>query len=215
MRQRLLKQAEHRGAYWNKTYKADCVAYVMPVTHRAAEAYVYYVLLDTLPAKSISKIGWWTQTSTSLSPLAMLLCQEARRNVAGACFTCGSKTHFAHECKSVPQVAHYPCKQCHNAIGVSARGQTPPASATTAPTPPLHAAIAHAPSALAAAASVEPAPKRRRVSCASSCLRVRVCGVAYTTLAWYLGETNPKSTSAPACNKRLHGQGGRDARWWR
>ena len=45
LRQRLLKQAEQRGAYWNKTYKADGVAYVMPLTHRATEAYVYYALL--------------------------------------------------------------------------------------------------------------------------------------------------------------------------
>ena len=34
----VVKQAEQRGAHWNKTYKADGVAYVMPVKHRAAEA---------------------------------------------------------------------------------------------------------------------------------------------------------------------------------
>ena len=191
LRKRLLKQAEQRGAHWNKVYKADGVAYVMPVEHRAAEAYVYYALLAQLPANSVEKLGGWTQTSTSLSPLAKLLCQEARRNVIGACFTCGSKEHFAYECKATPQVALYPCKQCRDVIRVTARGQTPLGPTTAVSSAPSTAAAAQAVSSPSARASPEPPAKRRRVSRATSCLRVRVCGVAYTTLAWYLGDANP------------------------
>ena len=128
LKRRLAKQAEQRGAHWNKVYKADGVAYVMPVKSRAAEAYVYFALLAKLPGNSVEKLGGWTQTITNLSPLSKLLCQEARRNVTGACFTCGSNNHFAYECKSAPQVAHYTCKHCHNVIAVTARGQTPPCS---------------------------------------------------------------------------------------
>ena len=192
LKQRLVKQAEQRGAHWNKVYKVDGVAYVMPVTHRAAEAYVYYALLAQLPGKAVEKLGGWTQTSTNLSPLTTLLCQEARRNVMGACFTCGSKEHFAYECKAAPPAAPYTCKQCHNVIKVTARGQTPTGPTTAAPTSAApSAAAAQASSAVEAEAATERKAKRRRVSRASSCLRVRVCGVAYTTLAWYVGNTDP------------------------
>ena len=200
LKQRLLKQIEQRGAHWNKVYKADGVAYAMPVKNRTAEAYVYFALLAQLPSKSIDKLGGWTQTSTNLSPLSKLLCQEARRNVTGACFTCGSSSHFSYECKSAPQVAHYVCRRCSHVIAVTARGQTPAGpTASAAPTAPAAPAAPAAPSAAPAVspliatieAPVGPQTKRSRVSRASSCLRVRVCGVAYTTWAWYLGDTNP------------------------
>ena len=212
LKQRLVKQAEQRGAHWNKVYQADGVAYVMPAKNRAAEAYVYYALLAHVPAKSIEKIGGWTQTSTSLSPLAKLLCQEARRNVSGACFICGSKEHFAYECKSSPLVALYPCRQCHNVIKVTARGQTPAGTTTVASS----ADTVQASNASEATASAEPPAKRRRVSRASSCLRVRVCGVSYTTLAWYLGNACPnrhqRKNVADACMEKAVEMEGGDAK---
>ena len=90
LKQRLNKQLHGKGADWNKKHKPLGVAYVMPVPHRAAEAYVFFALLAKLPAKSLERLGGWVQTSVNPSPLARLLAQEARRNVLSKCFTCGS-----------------------------------------------------------------------------------------------------------------------------
>ena len=83
---RLAKHAEGRGAHWNKVHVPDGVAYVMPVPHRAAEACVFFALLAKMPAKSLQRLGGWTQTAVNPSPLARMLAQEAHRNIRGSCF---------------------------------------------------------------------------------------------------------------------------------
>ena len=67
LKQRLTKQFEGRGAHWNKTHAPTGVAYVMPAPHRAAEAYVFFALLAKLPARSLERLGGWTQTSVKPS----------------------------------------------------------------------------------------------------------------------------------------------------
>ena len=185
---RLAKHAEGRGAYWNKVNVPDGVVYVMPVPHRAAEAYVFYALLAKLPAKSLQRLGGWTQTSVNPSPPARLLAQEARRNVHGLCFACGSGDHFQFECSKPPEAAPYPCKQCGAVLKVTCRGHTPGESTAATPQEKRKADEAIAPQA---AHALEHEARRNRVCRSSVCLRVRVCGTAYTTLGWFLGDSCP------------------------
>jgi hypothetical protein len=156
----------------------------MPVPHRAAEAYVLFALLAKLPAKSLERLAGWTQTSVNPSPLARLLAQESRRNVLGKCFTCGAGDHFAYDCKALPEAAPYPCK-CGATLRITSRGQTPTETRSARAEPPT-GEKRDAPSR-----AEEAEPKRRRVSLRSSCLRVRICGAAYTTLSRYLNDSNP------------------------
>eukprot|EP00973_Karenia_brevis_P031540 4350290-Karenia_brevis.AAC.1 len=152
----------------------------MPVAHRAAEAYVFYALLAKLPSKSLQRLGGWTQTSVNPPPLARMLAQEAWRNVRGSCFLCGSEW----ECKAAPEAAPYPCQQCGTIVKVTCRGHTPEVTRTAAAHEKRAAPAESAP-------KQEPEPKRPRVSRSNTCLRVKVCGVAYTTLGWFLGASNP------------------------
>jgi predicted GIY-YIG superfamily endonuclease len=187
LKQRLTKQFEGRGAKWNRTHPPDGIAFLMPVAHRAAEAYVFYALLAKLPAKSLERLGGWTQTSVNPSPLVRLVAQESRRNVLGKCFTCGSGEHFADDCASAPQTCPYPCKKCGETLRLTSRGHTPSA---TRPAPSEPVAVEKR---AVEAQAAEAEPKRPRVSRSSLCHRVRVCGVAYTTVAWYMGTASINS----------------------
>ena len=181
---RLAKHAEGRGAHWNKVHVPDGVAYVMPVPHRAAEAYVFFALLAKMPAKSLQRLGGWTQTAVNPSPLARMLAQEAHRNIRGSCFSCGSETHLQWECKAAPEAAPYPC-HCGAVIKVTCRGHTPEVTRPTAAVGDKRGAPAES------QPEQKPEPKRPRASRSNTCLRVRLCGVAYTTLGWFLGDSNP------------------------
>ena len=126
LEERLRKHMTGNGADYTKAHKPQGVAFVMPAEHRAAEAYVYYALMSELPAKSVQRLGGWTQTSVNPSPLVRLLGQEARRNMHGKCFKCGGD-HYARECIGAPEAAPYPCKTCGEVLRVTARAQTPAA----------------------------------------------------------------------------------------
>lgn len=166
------------GAAFTQKHKPRGIAFLMPVAHAAAEGYVYYALLSKLPDKSVHRLGGWTQNSVNPSPLARMLARQARRNMCGKCFNCGSADHFVDECNKAPEGAPYPCA-CGLIIHVTSAGQTPretrPPPADPQPPPPQ---------------PEEPPPKRIKVA-PNTCLRVRVCGESYTTLAWFLNNDHP------------------------
>ena len=115
------------GSDFTKHYPPTKVCMFLRVMSRAAEAYVYYALLD---AKPDTLVGGWTQTSWNPSPLVCLLTREARANLQGRCFNCDQKQHFAKDCPrgaGCQKTCWYPCKArgCGERVYITTRGQTP------------------------------------------------------------------------------------------
>ena len=63
-----------RGAHFTMAHKPVDVAVVWPVASRAAEAYVFYALMESLPLCSVEsgRLGGWTQTQSDPSRLQNL-----------------------------------------------------------------------------------------------------------------------------------------------
>ena len=176
LKKRLTKHFKGLGADFTRKHRPVGIAYIQPVAHRAAEGYVFHALVAKLPAKSTQRLGGWIQNQVNPSPLTRMLGQQARRNMMNQCFNCGSSDHFVENCSTPPEGAPYPC-ECGKTIRVTTAGQTPE---ETRPAPRQERPVL--PEA--------PPAKRPRVT-QNPCLRVRVCGHAYTTLSWYLNERHP------------------------
>ena len=146
------------------------------MAHRAAEGYVFHALAAKLPDKSTQRLGGWIQNQVNPSPLTMMIGQQARRNMMNQCFNCGDSDHYVENCSTPPEGAQYPCG-CGKTIRVTTAGLTPE---ETRPAPRQERPVL--PEA--------PPAKRPRVT-QNTCMRVRVCGHAYTTLSWYLNERHP------------------------
>lgn len=183
LKRRLASHFDGTGATFTRARKPVGIAYVMPVLHRAAEAYVYFAMLAKLPSKAVRRLGGWVQNETNPSPLTRMLAEESRRNVLGQCFICGGD-HFARDCRRPRDAAPYPCKKCGEVVHVSAAGQT---LDVVSPCLPLKAA-SHS---RRSSNNEEPMPKRHRAKADEACRRVSVCGQAYTTLSWFLRISDP------------------------
>ena len=215
-----------RGAAYTQERRPRRVLLVWPVRHAAAEAYLFALLLSTLPAGSLERLGGWTQTSVRPSPLCRQQFEEQRRCMRSLCFKCGGR-HFAKDCNKPVQGVQYKCPSCNCAILISSRGQsvvaqakgsppseacgttrTLPAGASTLSQPPLaqmRPATAPPQPRVGAQPRADP-PSVQRVerpakvakTSAHAGKRVSVCGREYTALSWYLGVANP---SKPDCRK--------------
>ena len=63
-------------------------------------------VLSTFPSGSIHRLGGWTQTSVTPSPLCRQEFEEQRRLLRNLCFRCGG-SHFANTCsKSIRGVEY-------------------------------------------------------------------------------------------------------------
>ena len=127
MRQRIRDHFDGKGAGCTKKYTPTEVCLLWPAQNAAAEAYVYFALLETKPAAFVSG---WTQTSWNPSPMVHLLTREARCNLRGECFTCNEKGHVAIDCPRDRQnvkTCFYPCKApgCGRLMYLTSTGQTP------------------------------------------------------------------------------------------
>lgn len=125
--ERMRKHYRGEGAHFTQMYPPTEVCLLWPCPTRAAEAYVYYALVDAFPGVLI---GGWVQTSSKPSPLVCLLTKEARSNLQGMCFTCNEKSHFARDCprrNTHERTCFYECKApgCGNLMYLTTRGQTP------------------------------------------------------------------------------------------
>ena len=174
---------------------------VWPAANPAAEAFAFYALVGQRGEKVLASgaLGGWTQTSIDLSKLAKLGFERERRMVTGSCLKCGSTEpgHQQRKCKAVA-FAWITCAYCDVQNRISDRGEVRKAER----------GAVRSMEAVAAVRVVEPrvaepalAPARAVVSPrvaepaahtpARNFLRVRLCRVGYTTLAWYLGKENP------------------------
>lgn len=128
---RIAKQARQEGAKYPEKYKPLSVELVWPVANRAAEAHVYYALVDQLPEGAVmsGRLGGWTQTLPRVSPLMRFQLKREKRMVSGQCLDCGAKC-FAGECEKPVETIDYACDHCSAVLRVGNQGKTmtvPPA----------------------------------------------------------------------------------------
>ena len=204
-----------------QTYKPQYILGVWPAACRAAEAMAFYALVAKRSEKFLAcgSLGGWTQTSTDLSKLAKQNLERERRMVTDSCLKCGSGEHVARTCQAVAYT-FVTCAHCNVQNRISDRGTVlgaeranvrpreeavaavrvvrprvaeaalPARASAAAPAVPAPRAAAAAAAARAApAANAAPAP--HAAPGARDFLRVRLCGVGYTSLAWYLDKLNP------------------------
>ena len=83
-----------RGAHFTMAHKPVDVAVVWPVASRAAEAYVFYALMESLPLCSVEsgRLGGWTQTQSDPSRLQTFVLQREWRMLTRRCLDCGRNT---------------------------------------------------------------------------------------------------------------------------
>jgi predicted GIY-YIG superfamily endonuclease len=193
-----------RAAHFTLAHKPMGVAVVWPVASRAAEAYVFYALMESLPLCSVEsgRLGGWTQTQSDPSRLQAFMLQREWRMLTRRCLDCGSSQHWSGDSQCVPKALAYPCSSCGSTVRVRSNGEmlavqpprqgaaaTPPAAATAAADAAAASVLATASRghkrARGAEAAAPPEQQRRAYS------RVQVCGREYTSLAWFLGRGNP------------------------
>lgn len=127
VRQRICDDFSAAGAGFTKRFPPTEVCLLWPARNAAAEAYVYYALLEVKPE---SFVGGWTQTSWNPSPMVHLLTREARCNLKGTWFTCHKQGHTAADCprgNSDVKTCFYPCKAagCTSKLHLTTTGRTP------------------------------------------------------------------------------------------
>lgn len=206
---RIQAHFDGNGSHFTQSFKPSKVCLVWPAQTRAVEAYVYFALLETVGEDRCKRVGGWTQTSSKLSPLVHLQVKEARRGLEGTCFNCGGN-HYADKCPGRHQqlTCWYPCKRCGEKMYLTSRGQTPGAdvvqSGLSVPgsiereTEKVPHALGVAKRPAEQASSGETADVKRRKTQGMGCTHVRICGNAYTTLAWYTGASNPLKSACAA-----------------
>ena len=179
--------AEHslgEGACFTKKFAPHEILLVYPAACRAVEAYVYYALLAGYASSAVYRVGGWTQTNTMLNPLAAMQAEREHHMLNNKCFNCGGD-HYARHCTAEPAGRDYKCGNCQSNVRISNNGSsttTPMAAPRPTSSSPTRAAVRRlAPHA--------PAP--RKVARTAGSLHVLAFGKQYTSLAWYLGRSQP------------------------
>ena len=214
---RLSEHFTNPQCWYTKKYRAKSVVMCWPAAHRGVEAYVFQAMLSRLDKCNIANhIGGWIQPYTKLTPLQGMVFEEQRRSVREDCFRCGGG-HMVSKCRAARSnlFCTYTCPnpKCRTTIDITPVGKTqePEPSKATAV-----ASGAASSSSSNAASSQDPTPARgtkrtieevapvtraaRAVAKAKAKatagsmrfgLAVRVCGVRYTAVSWYLNTTKP------------------------
>ena len=175
---------------------------VYPAVSPAAEAYVFALILSTFPVGSVHRLGGWTQTSETPSPLCRQQLEEQRRLLRGLCFNCGGG-HWSKDCTSPSRGVEYACPACRQRILITSRGasvESPraaaaPSAPSRAPPPPPP------PTAAVGRSAIAPQRGQKRKREGGACKagqQVLAMGHRYTALSWHLGNANPPKG---ACQK--------------
>ena len=204
---RMKKQFNGLGADYTQEYPPLSIELVLPCPTKAAEAYLFYAVMETRPLAAVvsGRLGGWTQTRPKPSETCKLMLQDSWRMLNGACLCCGGTDgHVAKMCANKAKVATAPltCGHCQATVHVTALGHvtTSPPSGTSLvvaarPVDGSGGTKRRADTTLPAV----PQPKRRAVALAAAPVpvvlaaertsfpRVSVVGHKYTTLEWFLG----------------------------
>ena len=97
-----------RGPLFLQTHPPIEILLIWPAEHRAAEAYVFALMLGVLPPRSVHRLGGWSQTSDNPSPSQKSVYEEQSRLLKGKCFRCGGD-HWAKHCKTPDPGIEYKC----------------------------------------------------------------------------------------------------------
>ena len=196
------------GAHYTRMYPPLKILYLMPAPSEAAEAYVYFELLRGMGANQAWMLGGWVQTSSHPSRLDCVLAEQARRGMKELCFNCGQR-RFAGEhsrlrkCPFAPRGVEYECPMqgCAGKLVVTSRGHAerlaePPAATSAAASSVASAQQAAAKRHASEPTRAEPVTKAARIAKAShksgnGGARVRICGVEYSALSWFLNKADP------------------------
>ena len=213
-----------RGAHYTQEHKPKEVLGVWTVQHAAAEGYVFALLLSTMGAGCVHRLGGYTQTSVTPSPLCKQQYEEQRRLLRNLCFRCGGN-HWAKNCQKPVQGIEYKCPSCKESLLISSRGQsvvsgdgerprgvvsTMPANMTRAAPPPPQVQPAMAPDRpevrvgkrVRVEATAAPAPRKMAKMSEHVGKTVSICGKRYAAISWYCGKANP----SPKLCDRIRGQ---------
>lgn len=73
------------------------VLFVWPVRHEAAEAYLFFVMMQALKCTDFRNLGGFVFTSSKPSPLVVMQLEQSRRQLEDRCFTCGGGHHAKNQ----------------------------------------------------------------------------------------------------------------------
>lgn len=196
-------------SHYCKINKPISVELVWPACSRAAEAYIFYALLEKQSigwerrgAQKLCPVGGFTQNDSVLSPLASLVYEQARRQLKSfSCYNCGG-SHTAKECKKPKRGLSLTCPHCKTDIEMTSKGQTVVAASVHEPAASSSSSclsLSSSSSQRGAKRSSPPASPPAKAKSAklsasgrnSSRVVVSVCGRHYTSLAWYFCKDNP------------------------
>ena len=127
LKERLEKHWQADATLFTTTHRCFEVCLIRPFASPAAEALLFYALLEKFGNSVL--LGGWTQTLPTSTPLSRLLLNEAEHNLRQRCFKCGLAGHYAVDCKikSMERTCWYPCKRtgCGERLYLNTRGMTP------------------------------------------------------------------------------------------
>ena len=212
---RLRKQFNGLGADYTQQYEPLSIDLIMPCPTRAAEAYLFYAVMEARPLAAVvaGRLGGWTQTRPKPSETCKLMLQDSWRMLKGVCLCCGGNDgHVTKTCPNKAKVATAAlmCGHCMATLHVTAVGNVstrPPSGASASVAAAATPAVARGANKRGNSMMVasDPEPKRRAVAEAAAPLprpvaterkpfpQVLVVGHKYSTLEWFLGRgSTPK-----------------------
>jgi len=101
------------------------VVCVWPAIDHAVEAAMFFAMVEALDCTDFGTLGGWVFTSAKPSPLAVMVLEQCRRQVANRCFECNGEHYAGHPtCRGPNQDCWYKCVHCTRYNNVSCRGQS-------------------------------------------------------------------------------------------
>ena len=194
-------QQTEAAADFCKRNKPLCIEFIWPVASPAAEAHVYYALLERLGAEAAAKgrVGGWTQTQAAPDRFAQLLIERDRRMLTGYCLGCG-EDHKVRRCKNPPDTCPLLCGHCRATLRITSRGFMTDVEAPKASPIQPSVAVPSRPAPVGGGQAYASLPQKRSTAFATESTahvaphpfkRVKVCGQEYSTLMWFTGGRQP------------------------
>ena len=203
------------ACHFTRVHRPLAVVLLWPVASRAAEAYVYYALVEKFPGVALQcgRLGGWTQTASKLNPLGAMMLQREKWMLEGLCLECGKGCTWG-ACKTdqaEASGARYNCDHCGAFVRITNQGKSATEPPQVCVCPPCRGQATkrardtsdggdgRAASATSARVRTSSASGIQNPSSASvrartpaavqraPCFAVHICGEKYSTLKWFLG----------------------------